>query len=234
MLPVSTQKQRYVEQMFDDIAPRYDFMNRLMTFGIDRSWRRTTIEAAGIGPGGVVADIGCGSGDLCVDASASGATVIGIDPSRRMLELAQRRAPGAHLLRTIGEALPLADASCTAVVSGFALRNWSSAPTVFAEAARILVGGGRLAVLEIDVPDRASLRLGFNLYFGRIVPWLGSVLSNADAYQYLADSLAYLPSDAELHHMLTDSGFEDILKTRLSGGVAQLITATRSAGRPNV
>jgi demethylmenaquinone methyltransferase/2-methoxy-6-polyprenyl-1,4-benzoquinol methylase len=234
MLPASPQKQRYVERMFDDIAPRYDFMNRLMTFGIDRSWRRTTIEAAGIGPDSVVADIGCGSGDLCVDASPSGATMIGIDPSRGMLELARRRAPNAHLLRTVGEALPLADASCTAVVSGFALRNWSSVPTVFAEAARVLVGGGRLAVLEIDVPDHATLRLGFNWYFGRIVPWLGSVLSNADAYRYLADSLAYLPTDVELHHMLADAGFEEISKTRLTGGVAQLITATRSAGRQDV
>jgi demethylmenaquinone methyltransferase/2-methoxy-6-polyprenyl-1,4-benzoquinol methylase len=234
MLPPGTQKQRYVERMFDDIAPRYDFMNRLMTFGIDRSWRRATIEAAGIGPGSVVADIGCGSGDLCVDAASSGATMIGIDPSRGMLELAQRRAPRAQLLRTVGEALPLADSSCTAVVSGFALRNWSSIPSVFSEAARVLVSGGRLAVLEIDVPDRASLRLGFNLYFGRVVPWLGSVLSNANAYQYLADSLAYLPSNVELHGMLADAGFEDMLKTRLTGGVAQLITATRSTGRPNV
>jgi demethylmenaquinone methyltransferase/2-methoxy-6-polyprenyl-1,4-benzoquinol methylase len=228
MLPSGTEKQRYVERMFDDIAPRYDFMNRLMTFGIDRSWRKATIKAARIDRDSVVADIGCGSGDLCVDAADTGATMIGIDPSHGMLELARRRAPAAHLLRTVGEALPLGDATCTAVVSGFALRNWSSVPAVIAEARRVLKPGGRIAILEIDVPERAALRAGFNIYFRRIVPLLGSVLSSTSAYQYLADSLAYLPSNAELHAMLDEYGFEDINKTRLSGGIAQLITATRS------
>ncbi len=228
MLPTSNRKQQYVERMFDDIAPRYDFMNRLMTFGIDRSWRKATIAAAGLDRDSVVADIGCGSGDLCADAAAVGSTVIGIDPSRGMLQLARRRVPSAHLLRTVGEALPLGDGTCTAVVSGFALRNWSSVPAVIREIARVLAPGGRVAILEIDVPDRAPLRMGFNLYFGRIVPMLGSVLSSANAYQYLADSLEYLPSDEALHAMLGESGFKDILKTRLTGGIAQLITATRS------
>ena len=228
MLPSETEKQRYVENMFDDIAPRYDFMNRLMTMGIDRSWRRALIKAAGIGPGSIVADIGCGSGDLCVDAAGTGATVVGIDPSRGMLELAQRRAPHAHLLRTVGEALPLASGTCTAVVSAFALRNWSSVPEVLKEAARVLGIDGRLAILEIDVPDNAPLKAGFNLYFGRVVPWLGNMLSNGQAYQYLAESLAFLPSDADLHRMLSDAGFGEINKKRLTGGVAQLITATRS------
>jgi len=226
MLPSGPEKRRFVETMFDGIAPRYDIMNRLMTFGIDRSWRRAAIKAAHITPDSVVVDIGCGSGDLCADAADTGARLIGIDPSRGMLELARRRVPEALLLRSIGEALPLADGCCAAVVSGFALRNWSSVPTVIAEAARVLSIGGRLAILEVDVPDSAAMRAGFNVYFGRFVPWLGGLLSDGTAYQYLADSLAYLPSDADLHRMLSDAGFEDIEKTRLTGGVAQLITAT--------
>lgn len=227
MLPSGPDKRRYVEHMFDGIAPRYDIMNRLMTFGIDRSWRRRTIEAANITHNSIVVDIGCGSGDLCADAADTGATLVGIDPSRGMLELARRRVPRANLLRAVGEALPLADASCSAVVSGFALRNWSSIPTVIAEAARVLAVGGRLAILEVDVPASQVMRAGFNVYFGRVVPILGTLLSDGSAYQYLADSLAYLPGEVDLHRMLSDAGFEDIEKRRLTAGVAQLITATR-------
>lgn len=228
MLPHAQEKQRYVERMFDEIAPRYDFMNRLMTFGIDRSWRRAAIDALEIEPGSVVVDVGCGSGDLCVDLAARGATPVGVDPAAGMLTLARRRAPEAALLRAVGEALPLASAGCDGVVSGFALRNWSSVAAVLVECGRILRHGGRLALLEIDVPEWAPIRTGFRLYFGRIVPFLGSVLSSPAAYRYLAESLAYLPPDVELHRMLVEAGFDDIAKTSLTGGVAQLITATRN------
>jgi len=226
-LPPSQHKQRFVERMFDEIAPRYDFMNRLMTFGIDRSWRRAAVDALAIEPGAVVVDIGCGSGDLSLEIAERGATAVGVDPAAGMLHLARRRAPTTELVRAVGEALPLASASCDGIVSGFALRNWSSVAEVLAECGRILRHDGRLAILEIDVPEWAPIRTGFRLYFGSIVPFLGSMLSSPEAYRYLAESIAYLPPDVELHRMLIDAGFDDIAKTRLTGGVAQLITATR-------
>jgi demethylmenaquinone methyltransferase/2-methoxy-6-polyprenyl-1,4-benzoquinol methylase len=175
----------------------------------------------------VVVDIGCGSGDLCIEAANRGATVVGIDPAGAMLKLARRRAPTTHLVRAVGENLPLASASCDAVVSGFALRNWSAIDEVLSECGRVLSHGGRLAILEIDEPSWAPMRSGFRLYFNRIVPLLGSMLSSGDAYRYLADSLVYLPRDIELHRMLAQAGFDDIAKQRLTAGVAQLVTATR-------
>ena len=119
-LPESTEKQRFVERMFDGIAPRYDFMNRLMTFGLDRAWRREAVAMLGVSEGDVVVDLGCGTGDLCEDTAVTGATVVGVDVSAGMLGRAMERMPQFTFLRADAAALPLADASCAAAISGFA------------------------------------------------------------------------------------------------------------------
>jgi len=226
-LPHPSDKQRFVEHMFDSIAGRYDLMNRLMTFGIDRGWRRQTIASLALSPGDRVVDLGCGTGDLSRDAAATGARVIGMDLSASMLALADRRDLGACFVRADAAAMPLAAGSCDAIVSGFALRNFVSVPSVLAECRRVLRPGGRVSLLEIDVPSSAPTRRAFDLYMGRIVPLLGRALSDGHAYRYLSDSLAYLPSDAELADMLVGAGFEPPRKTRLTMGAAQLVTAVR-------
>ena len=224
-LPAEEEKSRFVERMFDGIAPRYDFMNRLMTFGIDRSWRHKTISALGLEPGQTVLDLGCGTGDLSQAAIDVGATVVGVDLSQEMLVRARRRMPGLRLIRGKGEALPLADQSVDAVVSGFALRNFESIPAVLRECARVLREDGRIAILEVDVPEGALVKSGFDVYFQRVVPLLGRIVSKGYAYDYLSHSLVYLPSREELFFMLREAGFERIEKNRLTAGAAQLVVA---------
>jgi demethylmenaquinone methyltransferase/2-methoxy-6-polyprenyl-1,4-benzoquinol methylase len=226
-LPSGAEKRALVEAMFDRIAPRYDLMNRLMTFGIDRRWRRRTIAALGLRAGDRVLDLACGSGDLAAAALRAGARVVGLDFSTGMLRAARARGLGYPLVRGDALALPLPDTSIDAVVSGFALRNFVDLAGAFAESARVLRPHGRIALLEVDRPASALLRLGHAVYFRRVVPLLGALLADRDAYAYLPESTAYLPDEAALLAMLRAAGFESVQKRSLLGGAAQLVTAER-------
>ncbi len=225
-LPEVGEKAAVVEAMFDRIAPRYDLLNRLLTFRLDQRWRRLAVRLAGIGPGDTVVDLGCGTGDMCELAAGAGARVIGVDFSVGMLAGARERGIG-ELVRADAAALPLPDASATVVVCTFALRNFVSIPTVLTEAARILRAGGRLALLEVDEPRSRLGRLGHALYFRRLVPVVGALLSDRAAYAYLPQSSAYLPPEPELLECVARAGFSRSEKRALNGGIAQLLLAVR-------
>jgi len=213
--------------MFDQIAPRYDAVNRLMTLGIDRAWRRRAVRSLAAGRGALVVDLGCGTGDLVADVARTGARVVGVDVSAQMMAHGRGRMPEAHFVRADAQRLPFADASFDAAVSGFALRNFSAIPDALAETARILKPGGRLAILEVDVPESGPRRVLFDTYFKRVVPWIGTLLSRGYAYHYLAESTAYLPSRQRLVELLRDAGFVDGQHLSLFAGAAQLVTARR-------
>jgi demethylmenaquinone methyltransferase/2-methoxy-6-polyprenyl-1,4-benzoquinol methylase len=229
-LPSHADKAAVVEAMFDRIAPRYDLLNRLLTLRLDQRWRRALIRQTGIGPRDVVVDLGCGTGDLCTLAARAGARVIGVDFAAGMLAAARRRGVHTPLVRADAAWLPLSPASASVVTSAFALRNFVSIAPVLAEAARILRPGGRLALLEVDRPVGAVARWGHELYFRRIVPLIGAVLSDAAAYAYLPRSTAYLPPAPQLLELIAAAGFCDIVRRPLSAGVAQLIVARRRRG----
>lgn len=228
-LPVGAAKRAAVTAMFDRIAPRYDLMNRLMTWGADRAWRRRAIASLGLGAGERVLDLACGSGDLAEEAARTGARVLALDLSAGMLRRARARRLSCALVRADALGLPLADASVDAVVSGFALRNFTDLAAAFAECARVLRRGGRIALLEVDRPRSALLRAGHALYFRRVVPLLGALLADGAAYRYLPASTAYLPDGDALAALLVAAGFEHVVKVPLLAGAAQLLTARRNA-----
>jgi len=224
-LPTGPDKARQVRAMFDAVAPRYDVVNRVMTFGLDKRWRRATVAALGLRDKATVADLACGTGDLCVDLGRAGLAPIGFDVSSGMLAAAHTSAP---LVRADVLTLPLADGSVDGATCGFALRNLVDLPAFLAELARIVRRGGRIALLEVAEPANPLLRAGHHLYFHRMVPRIGAALSDGAAYRYLPRSVDYLPPVDVLVETVATAGFPDVRRRVFSGGVVQLLVGTRS------
>jgi len=227
-LPQGEEKRKAVQAMFDTIAPRYDLVNRVMTFRMDVAWRRRTVADLGLAPGSVVVDLASGTGDLCHDLVRASLRPVAVDLSIGMLAHATHGFPR---VQGDGLALPFADRSVDGVVCGFALRNFVALPPALAELARIVRPGGRIALLDVSVPANRVLRLGHGVYFGRVVPLIGGLLSDAAAYRYLPKSVAYLPPPAEMLRMIHDAGFTAVERSQLSTGISQLICATRDHDR---
>ena len=228
-LPEARDKRTTVRGMFDRIAPRYDVVNRLMTAGLDQRWRRIALDEAEVGPGDRVIDLACGTGDLLEQAAARGAQVTGLDFSRGMLRGARRRLPHARLAQADGERMPVADASIDVLTCGFALRNFADLKAALGEMGRVLVDGGRLALLEVARPTLPGVVVFHSLYFDRLVPWIGGWLSDRAAYRYLPESTVYLPEFPELQGLLEASGFEQVRRRSFLLGAAQLVCALRRA-----
>ncbi len=226
-LPTGADKTRSVQALFDTIAPRYDLVNRVMTFRMDVGWRRRALDRLGLPRGSRVVDLASGTGDLAVELGRRGLVPVGADLSFGMLAA----APIAFdRVQADGVALPFADASIDGTTCGFALRNFTDLEATIAELARVLRPGGRMALLEVAEPPNPLMRWGHGIYFGKVVPVIGGLFSDRRAYAYLPRSVAYLPDPRELLDVVERCGFHDIERTLLSGGIAQLITATRTSG----
>ena len=224
-LPQGDHKVAAVREMFDTIAPRYDMVNRIMTFRLDVRWRRKAVALLGLPRGSRVLDLASGTGDLCLDLARVGYRPLSIDISFGMLTADRSGAPRvqADILR-----LPFADASVDGVTCGFALRNLLELPLFFNELGRVVRPGGRIALLDVGIPKNRLVRTGHGLYFGKVVPKIGGMLSDKAAYRYLPKSVAYLPPAAEMLAALRAGGFADAEHRLFSGGITQLLLGTRS------
>lgn len=224
-LPQGEEKVAAVRSMFDAIAPRYDLVNRIMTFRMDVGWRRKTVRSLGLGPASTVLDLACGTGDFCRELQHHDLRPIGLDLSFGMLANARTDAP---LAQADALRLPVPDGSIDGVTCGFALRNFRALDPFFLELARVVRPGGRIALLEVAEPANPILRWGHGIYFGKVVPLIGGLLSDPAAYRYLPKSVAYLPEPEAMLTLLRDAGFVGVERTLLSTGISQLITATRA------
>ena len=213
-----------VRAMFDRIAPVYDVMNRVMTAGLDLRWRRIAAEAV-VRSGDRVLDACCGTGDLAVACAKRGGVVTGLDFSPAMLERARRKLPAATWVEGDLLALPFEAESFETATVGFGVRNVADLEKGLAELRRVLVPGGRVAVLEITQP-RGLLAPFYRLWFDRIVPLLGKLLKGGAAYTYLPASVRRFPGPDELAGLMRTVGFDEISYRTFAGGIVALHTGT--------
>jgi demethylmenaquinone methyltransferase/2-methoxy-6-polyprenyl-1,4-benzoquinol methylase len=218
--------------MFDRIADRYDLLNWILTLGRDEAWRRAALAMAEIPPGSRVGDVACGTGDFVSLLVGEGHTAVGIDMSTRMLAVARARLPEGHF--AVGDALdlPFPTSSLDALTCGFALRNLTSISAFLAEAARVLRPGGVLVVAEVATPERAVFRFGHRIWFEHVVPRIGTLLSDRQAYAYLPASMVWLPPSEELCDLVRAHGFRDVRRRAFMLGAAQALVAWRTNEGP--
>ena len=223
-LPTPENKAAFVRAMFDRISPRYDLTNRLMTMGMDIHWRRYAARSLAMQPDGLVLDVACGTGDFVRLLHSMGYHAIGADFSHGMLAASDQ----VGLVQADAARLPFADNSFDGLTCGFALRNFTSLPAVMAEMARVVKPGGRIALVEVARPDQPLIKAGHGFYFDYIVPRIGALVSDSDAYKYLPQSTVYLPPEPALRAMLGEAGFRSIAVKYFLLHSAQVISATRA------
>jgi demethylmenaquinone methyltransferase/2-methoxy-6-polyprenyl-1,4-benzoquinol methylase len=223
-----------VRGMFDRISGVYDLMNSAMTAGLHHRWRQRAVDLAQVGPGSDALDVCCGTGDLALELRrriGPDGRIVGCDFSEPMLQVARRKAGELDLGIEFGWAdaldLPYGDRSFDAVTIGFGARNLADLDKGLAEMARVLRPGGRLVILEITRPTREPLASFYGIWFDQIVPVLGNLAGDADAYSYLPESVRSFPQPRELAGKIHAAGFEQIRWLLTAGGIIAIHSATR-------
>ncbi len=229
-------KGEQVEEMFDNIAPAYDFMNRAMTLGIDRSWRKKVVKAVAAATPSTILDVATGTGDLAIQLAKANpqAQLTGIDLSEGMLEVGRRKVAQANLDNRITLrqadclALPFADASFDIVTVAFGVRNFEHLDKGYAEMQRVLRPGGTLIVLELSTPTSPVVKPFYKLYTRGIIPLLGRMISkDSRAYSYLPESIAAMPQGERMLQLMSGAGLSDCSLRPLTFGVSTIYTGTK-------
>jgi demethylmenaquinone methyltransferase / 2-methoxy-6-polyprenyl-1,4-benzoquinol methylase len=215
--------------MFDRIASVYDLMNSVMTAGMHHRWRERAADLARVGPGSTALDVATGTGDLAVELARRGAEVTGSDFAPAMLEIARGKAPGLRFEE--GDALNLVQPgdSFDAVTVGFGARNFADLDRGLSEMARVAKPGGRVVVLEITTPAKPPLSWFFRAWFDRVVPLLGRLAGDPDAYTYLPSSVRRFPPPEELAARMAAAGLTDVRWILTAGGIIAIHAGTKPA-----
>jgi demethylmenaquinone methyltransferase/2-methoxy-6-polyprenyl-1,4-benzoquinol methylase len=227
-----------VRAMFDRIARVYDLMNSVMTAGLHHQWRRRAADLAAVGPGDRVLDVATGTGDLAIELAgrvAPAGEVVGSDFSEEMLATARRKVagrpagagPGLRFEWGNALELPYEDGTFAAVTVGFGARNFSALQQGLSEMTRVVAPGGRVVVLEITTPQRPPLSTFFSLWFDRVVPMIGKVAGDSDAYDYLPNSVKRFPAPEGLAATMERAGLEQIRWILTAGGIIALHVGTK-------
>jgi demethylmenaquinone methyltransferase/2-methoxy-6-polyprenyl-1,4-benzoquinol methylase len=229
-------KGAQVEEMFDNIAPAYDFMNRAMTLGIDKCWRKKVVKMVQQARPAAILDVATGTGDLAIQLAkaVTNGKVTGIDLSEGMLSVGRKKVAEAGLADRIELrqadclALPFDDCTFDIVTVAFGVRNFEHLDKGYAEMARVLRPGGKLIVLELSTPTSAIVKPFYKLYTRGIIPALGRLVSSdSRAYSYLPESIAAMPQGERMLTLMTESGFSESTLRRLTFGVSTIYCGTK-------
>lgn len=223
-----------VGDLFGAIAPRYDLLNDLQSFGLHRWWKGRLVRWSGAGPGCRVLDVCCGTGDVSLALARQGAEVVGLDFSEPMLAVARRRVTdGGNVTFVAGDALnlPFQPDAFDAVTISYGLRNLAGIPAGLAEMVRVLRPGGRLLILDFGKPSNGFWRAVYFAYLQGVVPLLGRFVSgNRAAYAYILESLKHYPAQAGISGMLHSLPIRSVAVRNLLGGIMSIHCATKAGG----
>lgn len=224
-----TEKGERIRTMFDTIAPRYDFLNRLLSLGIDRHWRTFAVKRLSMPENGRILDIATGTGDVALEIARQGGEgvgIVGVDVSREMVEVGRQKVAASPYSGRISfeiapcEDLPFDDNSFDGVSIAFGIRNVVDRPRGLKEMYRVLKPGGRAVILEFSTPRSTVFKSIYHFYFLRVLPVVGGLFSTFSAYQYLPDSVLAFPSQEEFKALMAAAGFHDLSHHDLTGGIA--------------
>jgi demethylmenaquinone methyltransferase / 2-methoxy-6-polyprenyl-1,4-benzoquinol methylase len=222
-----TLPETQVRAMFDRIARVYDRMNSVMTVGMHHRWRERAVDLAAVGPGDRALDVATGTGDLAIALRSRGADVVGLDFAEQMLDLARVKAPDIRFEAGNALELPYGDGEFEAVTVGFGARNFADLGRGLGEMARVARSGGRVVVLEITTPQKPPLSWFFRLWFDRLVPALGRLAGDPDAYTYLPSSVRRFPDPPGLAAELAAAGLVEVRWLVTAGGIIALHVGTK-------
>ncbi len=226
-----SEKGEKIQQMFGTIAPRYDFLNRLLSFGIDRRWRTKAVRLLKYGEGARILDVATGTGDVALEIARStpvSVRITGADFCREMVELGEVKVAASPYGSRIDfrvapcEDLPFPDNTFDSITIAFGIRNVVDRKLGLAEMWRVLRPGGRLIILEFSTPRSRLFRQLYYFYFRRLLPVIGGLFSRYNAYKYLPDSVLEFPSHEESSRMIAEAGFKSIHIKELTFGIASI------------
>ena len=224
--------------MFDSIAPRYDLLNRLLSLGIDRRWRRFAVRQIRFSEGGRVLDVATGTADVALQIAAvtpDTVTITGVDFSPQMVELGREKVKQSPFSGRISlqvapcESIPFEENSFDSATIAFGIRNVVDRVCGLKEILRVLKPGGRIVVLEFSNPRSKIFKAAYNFYFLKILPLVGGLISNFSAYRYLPDSVLEFPSQEEFKRLMADAGYKNVMHKDLTFGIATVYTGDKSA-----
>jgi demethylmenaquinone methyltransferase/2-methoxy-6-polyprenyl-1,4-benzoquinol methylase len=227
-------RKQEIEEMFDAIAPRYDFLNRLLSLGLDRRWRKKAVDCLNVPENGRVLDMACGTADVALEIASrypSAADISGVDISREMLKIGRKKVEAAgeekriRLIEGACEEIPVSDGIFDGAIIAFGIRNVADRPAGLREFRRVLKPGAKLVILEFSNPRSPLFRWIFHIYFHRVLPWIGGIFSRRSAYLYLPRSVDVFPEPDQFVGLISDAGFDDIRYQPLSCGIVTLYEA---------
>lgn len=233
-----TEKGERIREMFSDIAPRYDFLNRLLSLGIDRRWRRVAVKLVTWKEGGRVLDVATGTGDVALEIARqtpASVSIVGIDFSEGMVALGREKVASSPYAKRITmeiapcEAIPFPDRTFDSVTIAFGIRNVVDRKQGLAEMHRVLKPGGRAVILEFSTPRSQLFKNIYYFYFLRVLPVIGGLFSRFSAYKYLPDSVLEFPSQEDFKVLMASVGFRQTGHRDLTFGIATVYTGEKGA-----